>query len=143
MLEREREGKLQAVACKCMIRKGKSHDGGVKIKRIMQSEKLKLRRDTYMKDWIAFNLIYCLQCLFRINYQKKRDCYNRMNSRKDWIVPSTPVSLIGSFLCKACTILPWSTYTREKTIKALISSFLSFFIYSVFHSYMYILYIIL
>lgn len=42
--ERERErGEAPSNAtlpCKCMIRKGKSHDGGVKIKQIMQSEKV-------------------------------------------------------------------------------------------------------
>jgi hypothetical protein len=40
--EREREGKTP---CKCMIRKGKSHDDSVKIKQIMQSEKVEIERD--------------------------------------------------------------------------------------------------
>lgn len=30
----------QTPPCKCMIRKGKSHDDSVKIKQIMQSEKV-------------------------------------------------------------------------------------------------------
>jgi len=40
--ERERESKTP---CKCMIRKGKSHDDSVKIKQIMQSEKVETERD--------------------------------------------------------------------------------------------------
>jgi len=64
--------------------------------------KVEKHKDTYTKReiiYIIFNVFW-----FCIDQDQPWDCYNRMNSeRKDWIVPSTLVFLIGLFLCKTCT----------------------------------------